>query len=74
MGYLGVSKFTEQSDLKYGHHVCRHNRADFDCQNRVAAALEIERLATAGYLTAEESRNGIDGMVDATMEATEEPE
>jgi hypothetical protein len=45
---------------------------DFDCQKWVAAALQ--RLATARYLTAEECRNGINGMVDATMETTEEPE
>jgi hypothetical protein len=45
---------------------------DFDCQKWVAAALQ--RLTTARYLTNEECRDGINGMVDATMEATEEPE
>lgn len=45
---------------------------DFDCQKWVAAALQ--GLATAGYLTTGECRDGTNGMVDATMEATEEPE
>jgi hypothetical protein len=45
---------------------------DFDCQKWVGAALQ--RLAIAGYLTDRECRDGVNGMVDATMEATEEPE
>lgn len=45
---------------------------EFDCQKWVANALQ--RLASARYLTNKECGDGINGMVDATMEAAEESE
>ncbi|KAI4926449.1 hypothetical protein J4E85_006742 [Alternaria conjuncta] len=45
---------------------------EFNCLLWVGDALE--RLAAAGYITKEECTGGIEKMVDATMEAEEEPE
>lgn len=43
---------------------------EFNCQTWVERALK--RLVQAGYLEQEDYTNGVNGMVDATMEATEE--
>ena len=45
---------------------------EFNCQTWVGDVLQ--RLAGAGYITKEACDNGIDGMVDATMEARDEPQ
>ncbi|KAI4657732.1 uncharacterized protein J4E78_006120 [Alternaria triticimaculans] len=49
-----------------------NRNAEFNCLIWVGDALE--RLAAAGYITKEECTGGIDKMVEATMEAEEEPE
>lgn len=45
---------------------------EFDCQKWVGDALQ--RLATAGYILQKDCDSGIDRMVEATMEAKDEPE
>lgn len=44
---------------------------EFNCQVWVDAALK--RLSDEGYLLIEDYSRGVDGMVDATMEAEDEP-
>ncbi|KZF26913.1 hypothetical protein L228DRAFT_243458 [Xylona heveae TC161] len=43
---------------------------EFNCQTWVGDVLR--RLVQAGYLTREDCENGIDGMIDATLEAGDE--
>jgi len=47
-----------------------NSTTDFDCQKWVALALQ--RLAQSRYLGEAECRNGVNAMVDATLEGAEE--
>jgi hypothetical protein len=62
---------TQLASLIYQTPIDNSSR-EFNCQTWVGDALQ--RLATAGYITQKDCDGGIDRMVEATMEAKEEPE
>jgi hypothetical protein len=62
---------TQLASILYQTPIDNRSR-EFNCQTWVGNALQ--RLATSGYLTRSDCDKGITGMIDATMEAADEPE
>jgi hypothetical protein len=71
-GRLRVPMSKNQLASLIGQTPIDNSSHGFNCQIWVGNALQ--RLATAGYITQRDCDTGVDKMVDATMEAEEEPE
>ncbi|KAF2136063.1 uncharacterized protein K452DRAFT_292716 [Aplosporella prunicola CBS 121167] len=71
VGYLRVAMTKPQLVNLISQTPLENSNPEFNCQVWVEAALK--RLQAQNYISEDEYRAGVDGMVDAIMEARDEP-